>query len=160
MDERYEVFEEILDSYYGIVRSLGKYYNESREYGTKQRITVLEVHMIQEIANNPIITISDLTMKLEKTKGAISQTVEKLALKGLLDKQNDPIDTRKKRLVLTEDGKKVNRYHEELDQKFFLKVLKYMPDVEKEEMEDYLHKHGRILEALQMAIEDDKIENK
>lgn len=159
MDQRFDVFEEILDSYYEIVRTLAKYYQEPREYGTHQKVTVMEVHMLKEIAKSPRTSITDLTVKLHKTKGAISQVIEKLALKGLVQKENDPEDTRKKRLVLTEDGRTICEYHNKLDQEFFLRVFKHMPQATKEDLEDYLEKHGKVLAALHLAIEEDKKEN-
>lgn len=160
MDDRFEVFSQVLESFYDMIRTISNYYYEPREYGTKHKITVMEAHMIQEIARNPDAGITDLTNRLNKTKGAVSQIVDKLTLKGLVVKESDKSDNRKKRLILTEDGEKINKYHQELDNRFFMKVFKHLPEFEKSELEEYFAKHNKIMEAILAAIEEGKAERK
>lgn len=70
-----------------------------------------EVHILEVIANNQGITATEITRKMDITKGAVSQIVIKLIKKGLIVKKEQADNLKVKELFLTPTGKEVNRYH-------------------------------------------------
>ena len=53
-----------------------------RDYGTGEEYTSVEVHTLKHIADNPGITVTELARHNGKTKGAISQILKRLRIRG------------------------------------------------------------------------------
>jgi DNA-binding MarR family transcriptional regulator len=69
-----------------------------------QRVYPSEVHLLLEVARQPDITATDLACNLAVTKGAVSQTISRLADKGLLIKARTSGMGNSLRLDLTPRG--------------------------------------------------------
>lgn len=57
------------------------YVAENQDYGTGDLISMVEVHTLTAIEDNPGISVTELALMWNRTKGAISQTVTKLEKK-------------------------------------------------------------------------------
>lgn len=77
---------------------------------------------------------------LHVKSGTISESINKLEKKGLLIRQNDKVDRRKKVLHLTEDGKINVETHSALYQKEIIQFFEILNDDEKKELEKILKK--------------------
>ena len=78
---------------------------QPRGFGTGQRLSSTEIHLIEVIGENEGLGVTDLARTLDVTKGAISQNLKRLESKGLVVKRTDP-DNRARVLVgLTEKGR-------------------------------------------------------
>lgn len=92
------------------------YMNTVRDYGTGKSYSMTEVHMVTRIADNPGITVTELSGIGNRTKSAISQLVKKLALAGLIVKANHPDGGRKVLLYATPEGMILSQAHKAYDE--------------------------------------------
>lgn len=132
--KRTEKFYELMDVVYAAVEKAQAYDSKPHSYGTKDLLYMTEAHLIDKIGKNPGYTITELAKATRKTKGAISQTVEKLVTKDLIRKISDPADNRRNILELTPDGETVFRTHREKDEVAFDRFLNRLDDYSTEEI--------------------------
>ena len=90
-----------------------------QDYGTGELYTSLEVHTVTLIEENPGITASEIAEHNYRTKGAISQILNKLEEKGLIRREKDPNNARRTLLYVTVSGLELSRKHKEYD-KFYM----------------------------------------
>ncbi|MFP3886099.1 MarR family winged helix-turn-helix transcriptional regulator [Priestia filamentosa] len=123
MKTREEIFNELLESIYELSRSTNAYESIPRKYGTEDELYMVEAHTINLIGENKKVSPSQLVKLTNKTKGAISQMVDKLLKKGLVIKYKNPINSREVIIELSDKGKQAYKYHRELDQIEYGKIL-------------------------------------
>ena len=82
-----------------------------------------EVHILELIGNNPGITSSAITSKMNVTKGAVSQITAKLFQKNLIKKIQSVHDAKTLELFLTDKGKEVFAFHEKRDADLKKRIL-------------------------------------
>lgn len=111
----YETFAQKSDLVYRFISLQNEYANLPRDYGSGTLITMMEVHTLTEIEENPGITITELAASGRKTKGAVSQTTKRLEEKGLIQRKPHPYDKKKVPLYATEEGKRLSRLHKKYD---------------------------------------------
>ena len=85
------------------------------DYGTGEEYTVVEVHALKRIADNPGTTVTDLAREYAKTKGAISQILKKLESKGLIYREVSDYNDKIYHIYLTDKGKLVDNVHRTYD---------------------------------------------
>ncbi|MFE0561822.1 MarR family winged helix-turn-helix transcriptional regulator [Priestia megaterium] len=116
MKTREEVFNELIESIYEVSRSTSAYESIPRKYGTEDELYMVEAHTINLIGEKSKVSPSYLAKLTNKTKGAISQMVDKLLKKGLVIKYKNPTNNREVIIELSDKGKQAYKYHKELDQ--------------------------------------------
>jgi DNA-binding MarR family transcriptional regulator len=84
----------------------------TRDYETGFPLHKVEIHTIQIIGNNPGINSTDLAARMGVTKSAVSQTLNKLVKKGLIQKTHLLVEARESALELTDLGWKGFHAHE------------------------------------------------
>lgn len=131
---RTEDFFELMDVLYEAIEKAQAYGAKPHTYGTDDLLYMTEAHLIDKIGNQPNCTITELARATRKTKGAISQTVEKLVAKELLRKITDSKDNRRNILQLTETGGIVFKTHREKDEIAFNRFLSRLDDHSVEEI--------------------------
>ncbi len=131
---RTEDFFELMDVVYAAIEKAQAYDAKPRTYGTDDLLYMTEAHLIDKIGRQPHCTITEIAKSTRKTKGAISQTVEKLVSKKLLQKMTDPKDNRRNILELTETGRIVFKTHREKDEIAFKRFLSRLDDHSVEEI--------------------------
>ena len=89
IDRVYAQLSPRADLVYSFVTVYNSYINELRDYGTGLMINMVEVHTLTMIADNPGITVNELSKMWNRTKGAVSQNVAKLEKKGLISLDYD-----------------------------------------------------------------------
>lgn len=98
------------------------------DYGTGDKYTSVEVHMLEYIVDNPGKTVTELALEFDKTKAAISQMMKKIEDKGLVERRAAP-DSRKKQLYFaTEKGLELNTVHMQYDTRVFGRTLDMMKE--------------------------------
>ena len=114
-----------------LVRVLNLYLENQkkpRKYGLEELLYPSEVHLIMMIGQNPSAGVTELARKAGVTKGAISQMIQKLVKKQLIRKSQDPENSKKAVLTLTNKGKIAyyshERMHEEIDRELFVYLKK------------------------------------
>lgn len=96
------------------------YENDSRArtFGTDTELHHSEIHMLQCIAEHPDLHISGLARLLDITRGAASQTAQRLERKGMVIKEASPDDNKKIVLRLTPKGKTAVANHKDAHEKY------------------------------------------
>jgi len=116
-----------------------------RQYGSNVTLYAAEVHMLEIIGDRPGIMSTELAARLAISKGAVSQTLKKLAEKGLVRK-SAATDGRAAALFLTEDGEKVWKAHQALHEPM-LRELQQLTEQLTPEAAQALERLGEVLEA-------------
>ncbi len=147
MDKNKLVYS-IMDTLYELSREISEYESIPRQYGTDDEIFMVEAHTINLIGENSSITISEIAKMSNKTKGAISQMVEKLINKEIVFKVKDSSDQRRVFLNLTEKGKRIFDYHKKLDEKEYSKIIKKLNHFTYDEFETFYQIAQQMLEIM------------
>lgn len=92
------IYEEILEKLEKIIMLTESMHSPPLSFGTGKLMHTKEIHTIQAIGRYPGINVTRLAEQMGVTKGAISQTIGKLAKKGLIRKRK--IFGNKKEVVL------------------------------------------------------------
>ncbi len=125
MASKRQQFDSLLELLEQVKAKLELSHTPQRDYGTGVLLYKVEIHVIQHIGNNPHINSTDLTRHLGVTKGAVSQMVDKLLKKGLVQKVRSPADARQSNLELTELGWKAFHTHEQFHNKIYQAVQQH-----------------------------------
>ena len=141
-----ELSDEQLYEYSQLLNELpiryAKLHAKKDSYGTDDLLSVAEVHMLTQIADNPNITASELASYWNYTKGAISHIIKSLSEKELITRRRDSVDSLKIFLNVSDKGKKVSDYHKAGDAAYirtqFTKLREVFTD---EEIYTYLQIH-------------------
>lgn len=133
-NEEMKTFEEFMNIIYEVSREVHQYDTVARTYGTDDLLYMTEVHTISLIGRAPRITITEIALKTNKTKSAVSQIVDKLKTKGMLEKVKDSEDNRRFILILTEKGEIIYRYHEDLDRHSYQSLFEGMKNIDLSDM--------------------------
>jgi DNA-binding MarR family transcriptional regulator len=107
-----------------------------------------EIHVLLLIAAGEGGNATRMAERLGITKGAVSQTLTRLARKGLLTKQRDPQAKNELTLRLTAQGKKAARKCQELQaaiQRRFDAYLTSVSDTERRAIDRFLKEMSTIL---------------
>ncbi len=101
-----------------IMVKLGDIDKQTRRYGTDETLHIAEIHTIKAIKENTGISVTGLARLMGVTKGAVSQTIAKLARKGMIIKQVDQDNLSRLGLTLTPKGETAYAYHEKLHDEY------------------------------------------
>ena len=110
-------------SLHGKFMNIMKLYGEldkiPRKFGTDQTLNSSEVHLIELIGENDGRSVTDLAKLQGVTKGAVSQTLKRLETKGMALKDEDPANSSRSVITLTNKGKTAfyahKHWHETMD---------------------------------------------
>ncbi|MBP8081910.1 MAG: MarR family transcriptional regulator [Spirochaetes bacterium] len=93
-----------------------------------------EVHILELIGENPGITTSSITAKMNVTKGAVSQITAKLFKKNLIKKIPSIHDAKILELYLTEKGKDVFVFHDKREASLKNKIISETANLKPDEI--------------------------
>ncbi|KAB7672850.1 MarR family winged helix-turn-helix transcriptional regulator [Bacillus sp. B1-b2] len=113
-------------------------------------VTPSEMHILEIIGVNELITAKEIGEDLKITKGAVSQLVTKLKKKGLIENVPNSNDQRKQTLLLTENGATVYKYHQSIELEFRNILEKSLSEEEKQMFEKGL---GLLVEYFSHSLE-------
>lgn len=77
-------YQNLLPLLWSFLRKLNRLQAAPRDYGLGELLSAAEIHTLEAIGKHPGSNVSDLARLMEVTKGAMSQTLDRLAGKGLL----------------------------------------------------------------------------
>jgi DNA-binding MarR family transcriptional regulator len=115
-----------------LVRILNKYVENQkkpRHYGLKELLYPSEIHLIMLIGNNPDQGVTDLARAAGITKGAISQTAQRLADKGIITKERDSVSGTKVVLKLTNKGKIAYYSHQQMHAEVDRELIEFIENL-------------------------------
>lgn len=131
------IFHEMMETFYEYSRKMNAYESIPRKYGTEDELYMVEAHTINLIGDKVQTNISELAELTNKTKGALSQMVERLIKKEMVTKIKNPLDNREVIIQLTEKGKVVYDFHKELDKREYRTLLKDLHEFTAEDLLKY-----------------------
>ncbi|TYR81323.1 MarR family transcriptional regulator [Priestia megaterium] len=100
-----------------------------RTFGEAGTLTPSEIHAVDAIGEDGNVLMSQLAERLEVTKGAITQVINRLEKKGIVCRTAHPEDSRAVLISLTERGKVAYQAHMELHQQFYQQLREQLcPD--------------------------------
>ncbi len=85
-------------------------------------VEMLEVLMVLSRSNQ--VNQKEVAERVRKNKANLTPIINKLSLKGLLLRKEDPIDRRNNILYLTDKGKKLCRVYNKMFEEFYTSFLK------------------------------------
>ncbi|MEH7515280.1 MarR family transcriptional regulator [Gottfriedia acidiceleris] len=100
---------------YKFVMNYSDYIKSARDYGTGEIINMVEVHTLTVIEENPGITVTEVALEWNRTKGAVSQIISKLEKRGLIKRKKEVGNARIVHLYVTEKGNLLSKAHKEYD---------------------------------------------
>ncbi|GMX66586.1 MarR family transcriptional regulator [Paenibacillus elgii] len=125
---------------------LNKFKMEDRLRGYKPS----EVHCIEYIERNVDSNVTKLAESLYMTTGAISKITKKLIKKGLIESYQKPDNKKEIYFRLTEQGKVIDKIHEELHREFQERDKAVFDQVTEEQFDSmlsFVEKYSRHLDA-------------
>jgi len=136
-------YEDILQKLEKVMVMMESMHTPSRSFGTGVMMHTKEIHTVQAIGRHSGINVTRLAKDTGVTKGAVSQTINKLVKKGLVRKTRTPGNDKEVVLELTNLGQIGFQNHE----KFHMDTL----DIAREYHGDQL---GSKLERIHLAVDD------
>ncbi|SMC95804.1 MarR family winged helix-turn-helix transcriptional regulator [Sporomusa malonica] len=131
MDKKAAIMEKMFRAF----NEMNESAKQPRDYGTGQLLYQSEIHTVSTICNHKQVNASELAQIMGITKGAITQVVNKLIQKGLVEKYNLPGNKKEVYFSPTESGRIANkahcRYHEEIHGH----VIGYLGELDEEKLE-------------------------
>jgi DNA-binding MarR family transcriptional regulator len=95
----------VLQQFIELVKLMNRLEREPRRYGTAEHFSSREIHLIEMIGVAGGISVTALAGRLGVTKGAISQSLKRLDVRGLIQREIDPDNRSRARIGLTVKGK-------------------------------------------------------
>lgn len=114
MNNKIEIIQNVVNSINEFSDFVGEYNDKPHIYG-KEVLYKVECHTLQYIGRNKDANVSGIALSTKRTKGAVSKIVAKLCKRGLVQKTVNTYSKRVVNLSLTEAGRKVYLWHEQLD---------------------------------------------
>ncbi|GFZ32300.1 transcriptional regulator [Clostridium zeae] len=124
-------FEQVMNKY-------NKSEKRPKYYGTKDLLYRSEAHTIEAIGKNNRINVTELAQYLAITKGAVSQMIDKLVKKGLVNKKMVSNTENEVALELTEKGVIVYKGHEEYHKELYAEISQRLDYLSEKNMETFL----------------------
>lgn len=133
--------DDFLESVYRIINKYNQKTKKPRQYESGQVLYSSEVHMIAVIGGHGSVTATQLAALQGITKGAVSQTTQKLLRKGLIHKELSPAGNNEVFISLTDAGKAVYESHLAFHQKLLAEIsalARELPQESRETMKKML----------------------
>lgn len=109
----------------------------SIDIGNGEKLYPSELHVLDALGNDYANNVTDLSKKFGITKGAVSQVVNKLFLKGFLKKERKRGYGNEIRLILTEKGASAFKIQDDLHKKMEEQFFRHLWTVESEKIDSF-----------------------
>lgn len=123
-NKKYDELSKLLDPMYDFILEFSNYFNTRRSYEVGPELTMIEVHILTQICDNPGITVTELANNWKRTTSAISQTVRKLMNQDLVFRENSKENGKIFHLYTSDFGNKLVSSHKKYDNINILKSRK------------------------------------
>lgn len=100
---------------YKFVMNYSDYIKAVRDYGTGDIINMVELHTLTVIEENPGITVTEVSLEWNRTKGAVSQIIAKLEKRNFIIRKKEDGNARNVHLYATDKGKILSKAHKAYD---------------------------------------------
>lgn len=135
MDEK--LTAEMIHKFERVMSKYSKAEKVPKNYGTKEILYKSEIHTIEAIGKNNKINVTQLALYLGITKGAVSQMIDKLVKKALVNKKLLSPTENEVSLELTEKGWLAYNGHEDYHKDLYAKIARNMEHLSQENIEAF-----------------------
>lgn len=111
LNEVYQKLNERADLVYDFVIKYYSYIYSNHGYGSELNFTMMEIHTLTYIEDNPGVTATELAQIWCKTKSAVSQTLKNLVDQDLVERRHAENNSKTILLYATEKGKRISCVH-------------------------------------------------
>lgn len=99
------------DELYDFINLFHECINQPKDYGIGELISMVEVHTLDLIDDNPGITQGEIAKRRGRTLGAVCQMISKLVKKGLVQKRKEEGNAKIVHLYVTDKGEQLSMMH-------------------------------------------------
>jgi len=124
---------ELIERWARLMNKMSRSESLPLDFGTGNLLFPSEIHTLCVIGTEPGIRITDLSVRLGVTKGAVSKIAKKMEEKGLIEKYQEPGNDKEILLRLTLTGRKAYGGHEEHHKKMFGRIIREMENLTREQ---------------------------
>lgn len=156
---RKDLLQRILEFKRNLSFTYYKFLSTPHEYYPGEKMHMREVHVITEIGEGGLDNISELSERLNITKGAVSQYLKKLEKKGFIERVQESEDKRQYSVRLTEKGKELDKIHTKYDEEQYAKACPFFNEFTEEELELICRFEARFAEFGEEMLKYEKDEN-
>lgn len=140
IEARFKILNTEMEKVYLFTLSYYNYLYDKRDYGNGIPMTMLEIHVLTDINDNPGITVTKIANKWKRTASSISQIIKNFYDSKLIDRVRNSLDGKVNNLFITEEGEKIVRMHKYYDNIDSIKTLKKLAEkVSLEEIEAFFN---------------------
>ena len=107
---------------------------ESELKKNRLNLSISEMHLIELIAKEEGMTVSEIAQRLKVTKPSVTVAVNKLVQKGYCEKRRTEDDGRAVRVALTQAGKKVEAFHRRCHRSMIREISDDLTEAEKADL--------------------------
>lgn len=123
IDRLYSQLSPRANELYHFIISYYEYMNQPRDYdGSGELVSMVEIHLLTIIYDNPGITVSQLAKEWGTTKGAVSQNLKKLENRQFIYRQKESGNAKTVHIYPTENGERLSLAHKAYDNKDIIKT--------------------------------------
>jgi len=140
----------IFESSYRLINKYNQKTKKVRAYGTEDLLYPAEVHMIEMIGTYEKITTTRLAVLLGITKGAVSQTTNKLFRKDLINKIDSAERSNEVFISLSDSGRVVYDYH----RKMHAEMIKNIDDILRALSPEGIQAVQKIIEIIDKSLDE------
>mgnify|MGYP005895669701 FL=1 len=124
-NKRFVKLNKQYETLYNFTLAYNNYMTHKKNYNSgKEKLTMVESHILLDIVDNPKITVGELAKKWEKTPSAISQTIKTLLKKEFIYREISPENAKYFYLYPSIKGKEFTNCHKKYDNIDIVKTSK------------------------------------
>lgn len=125
--------------------------NKIRSYGTDVQLSSAEIFLMKIVQETPGCHITGAAEKTEVSKAAVSQMVQRLERKGIMQKKVSPENRSKYLLLLTPKGEIAHHEHMRIEkegQEYILKIIQQYNTHNLDVITDFLDKTAEAIKEI------------
>ncbi len=149
MAKNSEIISSVIEQLYRITNKIGRLEKDPVDFGTGERLTPSEIHMLDAIAKGKGNTVSELCEHFGITRGAVSQVIGKMEGKGYLDKARSGDYYKEIILSLTDKGEAAVKGHAAFHKKMDKHFCGILEDISPDEIDNFKRVLGRIGDGME-----------
>jgi len=134
----HETIFELMIQFIRITKKFNELEKMAIDVGIGEKLYPSEFHVIVAVGSGYENTVTGLSRKLDITKGAVSQVVNKLHEKGFVNKERNKDYGKEIILSLTEKGQNAFKIQEDFHRKMEVEFINHLEAVTPEQIDSFL----------------------
>lgn len=155
MDERYELFCHLIDTFDNGCTLIEEYDSLSHNYNGVVMFQA-EAQMIKMIGTYEGITSSEIAARFNKTLSACSQLVRKLKKKNWVFQKRNHDNNREYNLYLTEEGQDIFNKHKEFENNAYRRTFDSLKDFSDKDLLTYIEIQKKLNSSFALDVKESK----